>query len=215
MSYQRILASLICGLSTTTAFSCEKNQALVTESNSPKYAVNTCVTTNPSSPLKEGEQLVLQNSKKEKEKMTGYSAVETLAKLIKEFVKVSGPRASSQKIDLWAIDVTADNAFCFKPAQELFLQRVEARHSETVIFTTTDQEEKSVTYLWPAGQTRLSWPKELPVTDKVAYFVEIKGQATRELTFYQVPGDKIGDELAGWMVDQGCIRQKRNFLGVP
>jgi len=220
MSYQRLLASIICGLSTTTVlaeakFPCKTQQALVTKSNSPKYAVNTCLSDNLLFPLKDGEQLVLQGHHGKTILVNGSTAIADLIKLIKRLVKSSGQRAPSQNIDWWAIDATGDSAFCFKPTQKLFLQREDASHTETVIFTSTDQEEKSVTYLWKTGQTHLTWPKELPVTDKAAYFVEIQGQATRELTFYQIPETQVNAELANWMGNQGCERQADKLLEVP
>ncbi|OQW91190.1 MAG: hypothetical protein BWK78_05300 [Thiotrichaceae bacterium IS1] len=220
MFYQQLLILLMCSLWTTTVFAkfaCTNQQVLIKESTSPLYPVNACFVQNHPFTLKPGERLVVQRADGKTLPVNGYFSVKELlnkglANIIEQFVKTISPRAPSPDTELWAIDASAaDDAFCVKSNQELFLQRAEAQSTETVIFTPTDNLDQPFKYHWQVKQTRLPWPKELPLTDKVAYFVEMEGQTPRELTFYQVPEKLTGNDLVAWLTTQECLRQAVKF----
>ncbi len=125
--------------------------------------------------------------------------------------------------DIWRVDVTSTTPtngrfFCIAPASNVVLWRPQSqsKSAATVLIKhrPTGKEAKAV---WPAYQTTLKWPQDLPVIDGETYNVELKtrqGAFTfKRLVLYKVPDSlPTNSHKVVWMVGRGCISQANMLL---
>lgn len=74
----------------------------------------------------------------------------------------------------WAIDVGQSGTVCVAAKQPLSLWRSSGDSESTV--TITGKSGQAVTLNWAAGEQSLRWPDQMPLTDGLAYRVQLAGQ---------------------------------------
>ncbi len=139
-----------------------------------------------------------------------------LAKFLKERETVRGILQPAEKI--WLIDVsTQKRYFCIAPSERVILWRPESKsYTASRLLITHKKTGQKARLMWPAYQTRLPWPSNLPIIYGEIYTVALTTYSrtfSKELVLYQVPDSlPTNSHKVVWMVGRGCIPQANMLL---
>lgn len=109
--------------------------------------------------------------------------------------------------DIWSADVTRSGIYCL-PTATPTLWRSHAR-SETTLKLKRLTAEPNTSMLWPAGESKIAWPRTLALSDGATYEVRLSDAVGRtELTMRLIPGGLPTDaHRVAWMFQHGCRAQ--------
>jgi hypothetical protein len=134
-----------------------------------------------------------------------------------EMVKSIRPRPQPQ--DIWWVNVSTRMRFyCIAPASNVILWRPEDEsHTVSRLLIKHEKTAHKVEVEWPAYQTTLQWPEELPVVYGESYTVEViprKGDTSfKKLVLHQLPKHlPTKSHKVVWMVSRKCIPQAHMLL---
>jgi len=139
----------------------------------------------------------------------------TLSKLLTEN-KLDTRGLENYPANLWLVDVnTTKRFFCIAPASQVVLWRPDVQSASTL--TIKHKASNSVSVVkWPAKQTTLRWPSNLPIIYGDNYTLELKnrnGSFFKILVLYQLPDSlPTTSHKVVWMVGRGCISQANMLL---
>jgi hypothetical protein len=142
--------------------------------------------------------------------------VTVLAKFLTETEIVRG--LSQPPENLWLIDVSTHKRFyCVAPSKRVILWRPKSQSdSASTLLIKHKTTGQQVSVVWPAYQTTLRWPRNLPVIYGDTYTVELKTRSRtsfKKLVLYQLPESlPTNSHKVVWMVGRGCIPQANILL---
>ncbi|MBE9562126.1 MAG: hypothetical protein IMF12_04600 [Proteobacteria bacterium] len=139
----------------------------------------------------------------------------TLSKLLTENKSIIRGSSKYPK-NLWLVDVnTSKRFFCVAPASRVVLWRPKSQSASTLTIKHKASNKKAVVK-WPAKQTTLRWPSNLPIVYGDSYTLELKnrnGSFFKILVLYQLPDSlPTTSHKVVWMVGRGCISQANKLL---
>ncbi len=138
----------------------------------------------------------------------------TLSKLLTENNAERGLK--NYPANLWLVDVnTTKRFFCVAPSSRVILWRPDAQGASTLKIKHKASNNTAVVK-WPAKQTTLRWPSNLPIIYGDNYTLELKnrnGSFFKILVLYQLPDSlPTTSHKVVWMVGRGCISQANMLL---
>lgn len=108
---------------------------------------------------------------------------------------------------LWHVDVSQSGKVCLADANNVMLWRPNASKAETL--TVAKSGGGTLTAQWPAGQSTLAWPNEVPITSGAEYQLSLAGEAgpakMKFATLPTVPTDL--PSVAQALIEQNCDNQ--------
>lgn len=143
--------------------------------------------------------------------------ITTLAQFLKETESIRA--ISLQPQNLWLVDVSTPTKrfYCVAPAAPVILWRPEEQSQTTsTLLIRHKSNGQEVSLEWPAHQTTLAWPSNLPVLYGDTYIIEVKADrhsTLKKLVLYQLP-DRLptNSHKVVWMVGRGCLLQANILL---
>ncbi|OAD20931.1 hypothetical protein THIOM_003332 [Candidatus Thiomargarita nelsonii] len=142
--------------------------------------------------------------------------VMALAEFLIERETVRGILPPAEKI--WLIDVsTQKRHFCIASSERVILWRPESQsYTASSLLITHKNTGQQAKLVWPAYQTRLPWPSNLPIIYGETYTVELTTRSSttfKKLVLYQLPDSlPTNSHKVVWMVGRGCIPQANMLL---
>ncbi len=144
--------------------------------------------------------------------------ITTLAQFLTERTTIRS-LSSVQPKNLWLVDVStpAKRFYCVAPAAPIILWRPEEQsQTASTLFIKHKSNGQKVSLEWPAHQTTLAWPSDLPVMYGDTYIVEVKTtrySTIKNLVLYQLPDSlPTNSHKVVWMVGRGCLLQANILL---
>jgi hypothetical protein len=124
-----------------------------------------------------------------------------------------------QPQNIWWVNVsTPVRSYCIAPASNVILWRPK-NQSNTVsrLLIKHKKTKQKAEIEWPANQTTLQWPEELPVIYGETYRVTVKtrrgSSSFRKWVLYQLPEHlPTKSHQVVWMVSRRCISQAHMLL---
>jgi hypothetical protein len=121
--------------------------------------------------------------------------------------------------DIWWIDVsTTKRYYCVESSRSITLWRpdTQSKSASTLLIKHKDSGELSEN-VWPANQTTLKWPNQLPIHYGDTYSLELqtrqRGPTFKKLILYQLPDNlPTASHQVVWMVGRGCVPQANMLL---
>jgi hypothetical protein len=116
--------------------------------------------------------------------------------------------------DIWGIDIRKPGKYCLRPDQPIHLWWPQASPGD--LLTLTDiTNSLSIEMEWPDRKNYTTWPKLLPVNDRVNYSVKNNEAALfSEFEIQLLPTNLKDDmEQIAWMSDHDCKKQAIRLLG--
>ncbi|RKZ93047.1 MAG: hypothetical protein DRR19_02405 [Candidatus Parabeggiatoa sp. nov. 1] len=148
--------------------------------------------------------------------------VTALATLLTEpKVPHRGQKSNGQKLDnIWWVDVSAHKRFyCVAPfSNDVILWRPEDQsQGASRLVIKHKRTGQKTTVVWPARQTTLEWPEQLPIVYGDTYLIRVKPRkgspSFKKLVLYQLPNSlPTKSHKVVWMVGRGCIPQANLLL---
>ncbi|MFQ5765321.1 MAG: hypothetical protein ACE5GT_10345 [Rhodospirillales bacterium] len=148
------------------------------------------------------------------------SLVSSLSKLLeesgRETASLGTMRAAGRREppdDPWVMDIGQSGDQCAAAAGAVIFWRAVENKARILSLKNLNDRSRALAD-WPAGASRLEWPKEVKLADGARYLLRLKGsRATRKITLHLVPGDLPTDaHKAAWMAEKGCARQAMRLL---
>ena len=150
--------------------------------------------------------------------------ITTLAQFLKERESIRSA-VSLQPQNLWLVDVSdvsnvstpTKRFYCVAPAAPVILWRPkEQSQTASTLLIRHKSNGQEVSLEWPAHQTTLAWPSNLPVLYGDTYIIEVKADrhsTMKKLVLYQLP-DRLptNSHKVVWMVGRGCLLQANILL---
>jgi hypothetical protein len=124
--------------------------------------------------------------------------------------------ATSQNI--WLIDVNTNRRNYCIATSSVDLSRPESESkTASILHLSHKKTGQEKTMQWPARQTTLRWPNDLPVVSGDTYTVEIttrqQSSKFKKIELYLVPKELPTDShKVVWMVGKGCLPQAKMLL---
>lgn len=108
---------------------------------------------------------------------------------------------------LWQVDVTKSSNICLADASNVTLWRSDATKPVTLTIMRDGGGSQKVT--WPAGQSTVAWPTDVPITDSAQYSLSWDGAATpTRLKFRTLPNKPSGlEDMASSLILNKCDAQ--------
>lgn len=150
--------------------------------------------------------------------------VSTLASLIRgeyESPVKTVMRANSEEIpqNIWQVDLSTNKRhYCVKAPDSVMLWRPKNEsRSASRLLIKHKMTGKNSQLMWPAHQSTLAWPNDLPIIYGDTYTVELEnlhgGSSFKKLVLYQLPQDlPTTSHKIVWMAGKGCIPQANRLL---
>lgn len=108
--------------------------------------------------------------------------------------------------DPWLVDVSHPGIRCVREGAPTIFWREEAGKASELAISPLNKGWR-LTAAWAGGADRLSAPKELPVTGRATYLVDI-GDGPVAITLLNIPASVDNDRMqAAWMFEKGCNLQ--------
>jgi hypothetical protein len=113
---------------------------------------------------------------------------------------------------------TRKRFFCIAPSSHVVLWRPKKQsHSASLLLIKHKSSGEEAKVVWPAYQTTLKWPNDLPVVYGDTYTVEVKPRrgspSFKKLVLYQLPDSlPTKSHKVVWMAGRGCIPQANMLL---
>ena len=133
-----------------------------------------------------------------------------------------GPGSNDQddpKPDLWWVDVSTQKRFyCVAPSSnDVILWRPKDQSQRATLIIKRKATGTKTTIVWPARQTTLEWPAQLPIVYGETYLIKVKTRngtpGFKKLVLYQLPKSlPTNSHKVVWMVGRGCIPQANILL---
>jgi hypothetical protein len=122
---------------------------------------------------------------------------------------VSG--APTRSPTIWHVDVTKSATVCLADPRNVTLWRGNAKDAATL---TLRSGGNARTVEWPAGQSTLAWPSDLPVSSGADYQLSWAGApAPTRLKFVTLPAAPVGLEaMASSLIRNGCQVQLDHLI---
>lgn len=211
-------------------------EMLVIHSSHPQYQAGSLLDTANTLDLQQGMTLTVVFANGEVEKLKGpyhttvnapmgYTDNYLLTKLAKFinnadlYTPTLRVKPQEQPDDIWLVDISTTKRFyCVAPSNNVILWRPPSDSEiASTLLIKHKPSGKKVKVDWPAHQTTLDWPSELPVVYGDTYTVEVntlRGQSTfKKLVLYQLPDSlPTKSHKVVWMVGRGCILQANMLL---
>jgi len=170
-------------------------------------------------PRPKGEQLVFDFYSKQDTPPESVEVIEGLRRILSDEWQEK-VRGANKPENLWLVDAisTRTRFYCIAPSSNVTLWRPESqKHSASLLLIKHKGTGKTVKIVWPAHQTELKWPGNLPIVYGDTYTVEVKPRrgspSFKKLVLYQLP-DSLPTEShkVVWMAGRGCIPQANMLL---
>ena len=116
--------------------------------------------------------------------------------------------------DPWVINVGRPGNQCAPGKGKVRLWRGKSLKAVELKLKNLSDKSRSES-AWPAGASKLDWPKNFPLIDDGAYMARLKGsRKAAKIVIHLVPDDLPTDaHKAVWMAKKGCVGQARLLLG--
>jgi len=150
--------------------------------------------------------------------------ISTLSSLVRgdyEPLEKTALRAKSHEIpqSIWQVNLSNNKRhYCVKMAESVLLWRPknESKSASRLVIKHKNSGQHVQT-MWPAHQSTLVWPKNLPIVYGDTYTVELKnlrgGSSFKKLVLYQLPPNlPTNSHKVVWMAGRGCIPQANRLL---
>ena len=113
----------------------------------------------------------------------------------------------------WAATVTRSGTYCVRTDEQTTVRRSKSGQKTTIALELVSTGKK-VSRSWPAGESTLVWPAELPLVDGENYFAHLEHAiGETEITLRLIPTTLATDaHRAAWMGENGCLRQAQQVL---
>jgi len=150
--------------------------------------------------------------------------VPTLSSLVRgdyEPLKKGILRAKSHEIpqSIWQVNLSNNKRhYCVKTTDQVLLWRPKSESkSASRLVIKHKNSGQHIQTMWPAHQSTLIWPKNLPIVYGDTYTVELKnlrgGSSFKKLVLYQLPQNlPTNSHTVVWMAGKGCIPQANRLL---
>jgi len=138
--------------------------------------------------------------------------------LAKFLIKRETVRGIFQLEKIWLIDIsTRKRNFCIAPSEGVILWRPESEsYTASRLLITHKKTGQKARLMWPAHETRLPWPRYLPIIYGEIYTVALTTYSrttSKELVLHQVPDSlPTNSHKVVWMVGRKCIPQANMLL---
>lgn len=142
-----------------------------------------------------------------------------LVQLISQENKTAQRGEARGKAALWSVDIdTHRRYYCVPSSQQITLSRPadESKMANTLLITHKESADLAQ-LTWPARQTTLTWPENLPPNYGDTYTLKVNSVYGQEyfkiLILYRLP-DSLPTESHKviWMAGRGCIPQAEMLL---
>ena len=114
------------------------------------------------------------------------------------------PRPKTDQDQLWDVDPTVAGDWCVADPKAVRLWRRDIS-SEWKI--TLEGENRLVAIIWPRGQHRVAWPKNLLVKSNSRVTAYMPNQPKRELVLHTIALGQNALDLGRTLADSGCLQQ--------
>jgi hypothetical protein len=113
---------------------------------------------------------------------------------------------------IWHVDVAKSATVCLADPNKVMLWRANA--NDLAILTVTRAGAPARTLEWPAGQSTLAWPSDLPVVGGAEYSLSWRGApAPTRLKFRALPAAPVGLEaMASSLIRNDCQAQLDHLI---
>jgi hypothetical protein len=113
--------------------------------------------------------------------------------------------AQPKNPNIWRIDVAKSSNVCLADPTNVTLWRADASQPVTL---TVSGNGASRSLAWPAGESLLAWPKDLPISDGASYRLSWGTSAQTNLRFKTLPSKPAGlEETASSLIRNDCQAQ--------
>jgi hypothetical protein len=122
--------------------------------------------------------------------------------------------AGSTRPDVWSINVGRSGVYCVPPDKAVALWRAKARKKTVLTLKRIGGQGGETKRDWPAGEQRMSWPAEVPLSNGATYQAQLKGQGkSMNFRLIFVPENlPTHAHRAAWMADNDCSRQALRLI---
>jgi hypothetical protein len=146
--------------------------------------------------------------------------VTALADFLREQNSSSLVRGTPPAADnIWWVDISTNKRYyCVAPSNPVTLWRSDSQsQSASTLLIKRKATGETTQDVWPANQSTLRWPTNLPLVYGDTYTVELQtrqgGATFKKLIVYQLPDNLPTDShKVVWMVGRGCIPQANLLL---
>ena len=107
--------------------------------------------------------------------------------------------------NIWRVDVAKSSTVCLADPANVTLWRADATKPVTLTVAAKGTSKKLA---WPAGQSLLAWPNDLPIADGTDYRLSWGAPGGSSVKFKTLPTKPIGlEEMASSLIRNGCQAQ--------
>jgi hypothetical protein len=107
---------------------------------------------------------------------------------------------------IWHVDISKSANVCLADPANVMLWRADATRPVTI--TVAGRNGASRNLSWPAGQSTLAWPRDLPISDGADYRLSWGAAASTSLKFRTLPNKPVGlEDMASSLIRNDCQAQ--------